>query len=342
MTQTRPHPSRRFTFHRPRLLLAVLGLTAALGAQAQTFKDPALEALYAADKTDELQRVSAARATAQPDDAQAVLGVALAALERDDAPARLAAIQRAEACIAKQPKAAPCHYALGATMGVQALSEGMLKMARSLGTVKESLTTAHTLEPEWYLARSALIEFYLVAPGMMGGSASKAAELAHSAPRPVQVKALEARVALQEKKFDVALQGLQSLPAGTEAAVLGDARGWAVQAGMGLVNSGQAAKAQPHLERLTREQADTAGPFYGLARARGEQGAHEDALKLYEQAQKLKGAAQWPLLYRIGMSQQQLGRKDEAKASFKKYVSLGKGPASLLSDAKKRLEELGG
>jgi tetratricopeptide (TPR) repeat protein len=227
-------------------------------------------------------------------------------------------------------------------MGVQAMSEGMFKMARSLGTVKDALTQAHTLEPEWYAARSALIEFYLEAPGMMGGSASKAAELARGAPKPGQVKALEARVALQEKKFDVALQGLQSLPAGTEAAVLSDARGWAVQAGMGLVNSGQAAKAQPYLERLTREQADTAGPFYGLARARGEQGAHEDALKLYEQAQKLKGAAQWPLLYRIGMSLQQLGRKDEAKASFRKYVAVGKGPASLLSDAKKRLEELGG
>jgi tetratricopeptide (TPR) repeat protein len=156
------------------------------------------------------------------------------------------------------------------------------------------------------------------------------------------VKALEARVALQDKKFDEALQALQSLPAGTEGAVLSDARSWTFQAGMGLVNSGQAVKAQAHFERLTRERADTAAPFYGLARARGEQGAHEDALKLYEQAQKLKGASQWPLQYRIGMSLQQLGRKDEAKASYKKYVALGKGPSSLLSDAKKRLEELGG
>jgi tetratricopeptide (TPR) repeat protein len=342
MTPTRPDRTRRIGMHHMAPLLAALGLAATMAAHAQTFKDPALEALYTADKTDELQRVSAARVAAQPDDAQAVLGVALAALERDDAPARLAAIQRAQACIDKQLKAAPCHYALGATMGVQAMSEGMFKMARSLGTVKEALTLAHTLEPEWYAARSALIEFYLEAPGMMGGSASKAAELARAAARPGQVKALEARVALHDKKFDVALQGLQSLPAGTEAAVLNDARGWAVQAGMGMVNSGQAAKAQPFLERMTREQADTAGPFYGLARARGEQGAHEDALKLYEQAQKLKGAGQWPLQYRIGMSQQQLGRKDDAKASFRKYVALGKGPASLLADAKKRLEELGG
>jgi tetratricopeptide (TPR) repeat protein len=155
------------------------------------------------------------------------------------------------------------------------------------------------------------------------------------------VKALEARVALADKQFEAALQGLLALPPGAEAAVQSDARSWAVQAGMGMVISGQAAKAQPLLERLMREQADTAGPCYGLARARGEQGAHDEALKLYEQAQKLKGAGQWPLLYRIGMSQQQLGRKDEARASLQKYVAVGKGPASLLSDAKKRLAELG-
>jgi tetratricopeptide (TPR) repeat protein len=326
---------------RAALLLLGCGLVAAFSVNAQTFKDPALEALYTADKSAELQRVSAARVAAQADDAQAVLGVALTALEHDDAPARLAAIQRAEACIDKQPKAAPCQYALGAVMGVQAMSEGMFKLARSVGKVKAALTQAQALEPEWYAARSALIEFYLEAPGMMGGSASKAAELARGAPKPGQVKALEARVALADKQFEAALQGLLALPPGAEAAVQSDARAWAVQAGMGMVNSGQAAKAQPLLERLTREQADTAGPFYGLARARGEQGAHDDALRLYEQAQKLKGAGLWPLQYRIGMSQQQLGRKDEARASFKKYVSLGKGPASLLSDAKKRLEELG-
>ncbi len=319
----------------------VLALAVLSTARAQTFKDPALEALYVAEKTAELQRVSLARVAAQPEDAQAVLGLALTALQRDDAPTRLAAIQRAQACLEKQAQAAPCHYALGVVMGVQAMSEGMFKMARSAGTVKEALTQAQALEPGWYAARSALVEFYLEAPGMMGGSASKAAELARAAPRPAQVKVLEARVALADKQFEAALQGLQALPPGAEAEVQSDARGWAVQAGMGLVNSGQAAKAQPHFERLTREHADFAGPFYGLARARGEQGAHEDALRLYEQAQKLKGAGQWPLLYRIGMSQQQLGRKDEARASFKKYVALGKGPSSLLSDAKKRLDELG-
>jgi tetratricopeptide (TPR) repeat protein len=323
----------------------VLGCSVVGYAAAQTFKDPALEALFAADKTAELQRTSAARVATQADDAQAVLGVAMAALEGDDAAARKLAIQRAEACIDKQPKAAACHYAHGVVLGVQAMSEGMFKMARSAGTVKEALTLAQALDPDWYPARSALVEFHLVAPGMMGGSAAKAAELAKTAPRPEQVKLLEARVALVEKKFESALQALLALASKTprlDSAMAGDATGWAVQAGLGLVNDKQAAKAAPLLETLLRELPDQSGPAYALGRARGELGAHEVALKLYEQALALKGAGAWPLHYRIGFELQALGRNDDAKAAYKRHVAAGKGSANLITEAKKRLEQLGG
>ena len=323
------------------LLCAALLTTA--GAQAQTFKEPALEALFQAGRTDELQRVVSARVAAQADDAQAVLGLALLALERDDASARPPAIQRAEACIARQPKAAPCHYALGLVLGIQSLSEGMFQMARSAGTVKDALLQAHTLEPGWYRASAALVEFYLLAPGVMGGSSSKAAEVARAAPRPEQAQALQARVALADQQYEKAIQALLSLPASAlEPALAEDARNWAVQAGLAMVNNGMANKAQPYFDRLAREQPEQAGPVYGQARVRGEQGAHEDALKLYEQARKLKSAGQWPLQYRIGKSLDELGRKDDAKAAYKRYVAEGKGPAQLLGDAKKRIEQLGG
>ena len=70
----------------------------------------------------------------------------------------------------------------------------MVKMARSVGTVKEALTAAHDIDPTWYPARSALMEFHTMAPGLMGGSSSKAAELARTAPRPEQVSAMQARL----------------------------------------------------------------------------------------------------------------------------------------------------
>jgi tetratricopeptide (TPR) repeat protein len=121
-----------------------------------------------------------------------------------------------------------------------------------------------------------------------------------------------------------------------------DARAWAVQAGLAMINAGQTAKAVPLLERLFRDHGAHAGPAYSLARAKGENGAHEEALKLYEQALNLKNASQWPVLYRLGMTQQQLGRNDDAKASYKRYLASAKGQKKQQDDARKRLEELGG
>jgi hypothetical protein len=121
-----------------------------------------------------------------------------------------------------------------------------------------------------------------------------------------------------------------------------DVLAWAVQSSLGMVSKGQAALAQPALERLQRQRPEQAGPTYGLARSKAEQGAHEDAIKLYEQAAGLKGATEWPISYRIGIAQQQLGRNDAAKVSLQRFVSAGKGQKASLEDARKRLEKLGG
>lgn len=323
-----------------RVAAAVLALVGPV--QAQTFKDASLEALYVGDKRDDLQRVSAQRVAARADDAQAVLGLALSALQRNDAAARGEAITRAEACVGRQPKAAPCHYALGVVLGVQAMNEGMFKVARSAGTVREALETAHEIEPDWYPARSALVEFHAMAPSVMGGSSSKAAELARRAPRPEQVGSLQARLLMADQKFEPALQRLLVLPAVLPHEVDGDVRAWAMQCGASMVAKGQAAAAGPAFEQLQRRYPELAGPVYGRGRVRAELGAHDEAIKLYEQAAGMKGAQEWPISYRIGIAQQQLGRNDAAKASLQRFVSAGKGQKQSLDDARKRLEALGG
>jgi hypothetical protein len=170
------------------LLISTLWLAATLPAQAQMFKDPQLEGLYRADKLAEVEKLGLQRLASQTDDAQAVLALAVGALRSNDAGRRKTAIGHAEGCVQKQPRAAPCHYALGVVLGVQAMSEGMLKMAGSVGRVRESLVEALTLEPGWFPARSAVVEFYLVAPGIIGGSASKAQETARAAARPEQAR----------------------------------------------------------------------------------------------------------------------------------------------------------
>ena len=321
--------------------VAVLCGLAAPEAPAQVLKEPALDALYGAERFTELDQIAQARLTQRPDDAQAVLATALVALSADDSARRAAAISRAEACLQRAPNAAGCHYALGTVLGVQAMSQGLLKMAGSVGPVKASLLKALELEPAWYPARSAVVEFYLVAPGLIGGSGAKAQETARAAPRPEQARALEARIRLQDEQFEDALKLLAEVRPGSDSALAEDADAWRIAAAFGLLRQGQPDKARPVFERLQKDRPDSAYAPYGLARLQADAGAHAEAVKLLEQCTRLRGAAQLPLDYRLGLSQQALGQVDAARASFKRYVAAGKGEPKSLDDAKKRLGQLG-
>ena len=61
-------------------LTLALTLLGAGAAQAQFFQDPALQALLSAEKFAELDSLAGQRTAARADDAQAVLGGALAAM----------------------------------------------------------------------------------------------------------------------------------------------------------------------------------------------------------------------------------------------------------------------
>lgn len=332
------HPRRLFQ------ALPILLASLALPAQAQFFKDRELEAASAANRSDELARLARERSARAPNDPQTVLVQAVVALDGDKPDVRKAAIARAEACQQAQPLAAECHYAFGVLLGVQAMSEGMLKAARSIGTIRDALTQAQQLEPAWFPARSALVQFHLEVPGMMGGSSSKAAELAAAAPLQEHAKALRARIDMQAdkaEKIEAALAALLPLMGVADSALADDARQWVEQAAHRLVNSGAAAKALPAFERLARERPASAAGAYGIGRVRAEAGADEEALKFFDQAAALKGAETYPIEYRRGLALQKLGRADAARQAYTRFVGAGKGRKASLDDAKKRLAELG-
>ena len=325
-----------------RSLAAAALLLAATAAPAQVFKDPALQALLAAERMSDLETTSTQRLAARPDDAQAVLGLALVAMTGNDGPRRETTIRRAEACIKLTPLAAECHYALGTVLGVHAMNQGMVKMAASVGTVKAALQESLRLAPQWYPARSAVVEFYLQAPGLIGGSTAKAAETARTAAKPEQARALEARVALEDERFDAALAGLYGVQPGTDSALADDVQQWTTQAGFGLLAKGEAAKARPVFERLLREQPTQAAGAYGLGRSQMALGAQAEAGRLFEQAAKLKGAAMLPIDYRLGLALQAQGQTEAARAAYARFVAAGRGQGPSLYDARKRLAQLGG
>lgn len=306
------------------------------------FQDTALDTLYAAERFDELGRLGQQRLAARPEDTQALLAAAVGALRGgSEAAQREAVIEQAGRCVQRQPQSAVCHYVLGATLGVHAAADGMLKLMASVGRVKTALQQALALEPAWHAARSAVVEFYLLAPGVVGGSVARAQETARAAPRPEQVRALLARVALHEGRLDEALASLSTLQPGTDSALAGDVGSWARAAAFALVNEGQPDKARPHFERAMQARPELAWPPYGLGRVLTDSGAPEQALALFEQAARLRGAAELPIGYRSGIALQALGRKDAAREAFRRFVGAGKGPRSNLDDARKRLDQLG-
>lgn len=326
------------TRHLPLLML----LTCGLPAQAQMFKDSVLDALYAAERFDEVGRAGTQRLAARADDQQALLAAAIGALRGGDAARREAVIAQAESCVQRQPQAAVCHYSLGAVLGVHAASVGMMKLATSVGRVKGALQQALLLDPQWYAARSAVVEFYLLAPGFVGGSVAKAQETARGAARPEQAQALQARLALQDGQFEQALTLLSTLRPGNDSALANDATAWARAAAFALLNDKQPEKARAYFERALREQPELAVAPYGLGRVLSDTGAPAEALKRFEQAARLRGATELPLDYRAGIAQQALGQHDAARESFRRCLAAGKGPQAQLDDARQRLQQLGG
>ena len=169
-----------------------------------------------------------------------------------------------------------------------------------------------------------------------------AREVARAAVLPDQARVLEAGLAIKEDHFEQALALLAEVKPGKDAALDGDLRQWWLGAGVGLIGNGKHEAARSAFERLAREQPDFAAGPYGLGRLAFETGRPAEAIKLFEQSARLKGADRLPLDYRIGLAQQAQGHNDEARAAYGRFVAGGRGAHRSLEDAKKRLAQLGG
>ena len=98
----------------------------------------------------------------------------------DQAKALLAANQAEKAqelmekAVAEKPNDARRHMELGEVYGAIAQSAGMFKAASMAGKVRDEFAKAVQLDPNYLDARFGLMEFYLRAPGIMGGDEDKA------------------------------------------------------------------------------------------------------------------------------------------------------------------------
>jgi tetratricopeptide (TPR) repeat protein len=230
-----------------------------------------------------------------------------------------------EQAIAANPKNADAHYRLGEVYGVQAQQASLFKQASLAKKVKNEFEAAVALDPNHLDARAALIEFYTIAPGFLGGSEEKALVQAAEIKKrdALEGHRAYARIYVRQKKLDLARKELvdavreqpNSAPAHHSLAMFlmtGDKN----YAGS-LHEFEMALKLDPNFMparlRIGQHAVLSGGDY-----ARGEAEVRK-YLTYTPKDDEPPIAAAW---YWLGMLQEKQGRKADAKASFANALKL--------------------
>ncbi|HEX7708311.1 MAG TPA: tetratricopeptide repeat protein [Thermoanaerobaculia bacterium] len=126
-----------------------------------------------------------------------------AAMERNQVDAAVAAYAKA---VELEPKSARYHFLLGSAYGRQAQQSGTLKQAMLARKTKAHFEKAVEIDPGMIDARLALIDYYTIAPAVMGGSEEKALQQAAEIRKIDRLEGHRAfgRIYTRQKKTDLA------------------------------------------------------------------------------------------------------------------------------------------
>lgn len=176
-------------------LLAVLTVAAVVWAN-----DASPDALIENGHWKRLSAIAQQKLRANPNDARANYWMAFAKFEYRDYDG---AEPYAEKAVKLDPNQADYHFILGAVSGRKAENTGNPFSKWSLARkVKREFDAAIALDPRHVLARVALVDFHLEAPGFVGGDKKKAYTLADELLQidPARGWLAKARIARKEKQ----------------------------------------------------------------------------------------------------------------------------------------------
>jgi tetratricopeptide (TPR) repeat protein len=297
-------------------LLLPAAAALALLAGGEALADARADAIKAFDARQDRAALAQLQALAKttPDDAelQDYLGRALTRAAQGEA--AVAALTRA---VELAPQKAEYHLHLVSALGVQVSQVGMLKKMSIAKQVREHAARAVELDPASVRARESLMQFYIQAPGIAGGSMDKAREQAAAIARLNAAEGLriDAILARADKKPDA------EIVAAWEKAIAApgasdDAR---MQYAFYLQAQEQWEAAFAQFDALAKKNA---GALYQVGRTAAMSGKNleggEKALRAYlETGPKAENdpaieAAHW----RLGLVLEKAKRRDEARAQY--------------------------
>jgi tetratricopeptide (TPR) repeat protein len=304
--------------------------------------DKALDALIDANQPAQVERIALERITKNAKDEQAYQYLAISALQ-SDAKKRSSALTAMDTCIAQLPQSSTCHLQAGRLLGLNVMEAGVMSALGSVGRIKAYFLKAVELDSKSFEARRDLMQFYLQAPGVVGGSVAKAREVAQAAAayNADHNKLLNASVAIYEKKFDQAEQFLASVkPAGNEAMIeyLDDA--W-IALGFGQLSEKANAKAKAIFERMVSDNPKRANAYFFLGRAQLELSDWDAAIGSFKTAAQLDKSGSYATDYRLGVAYQGKGDKVQAKAAYERALKWPRLTEDARKQVQKKLTDIG-
>lgn len=229
-----------------------------------------------------------------------------------------------EKAVAATPKNAEAHFLLGETYGQQAMTANFFSQASLGSKAKEQLELAVQLDPNHLDARMGLLQFYMMAPSIVGGSESKAMDQANEIKKRDALRGHRAWAYIygRQKKADLArkeyIDAVREQPSSPKTHIA---------LGAFYISEKNNAAAATEFETAVKLDPNYMPAWFWLGRgtvaiesnyARG-----EEALKKYL---GYKPTREEPGLHRahywLGQIYEKTGRKAEAKASYAASLKL--------------------
>jgi tetratricopeptide (TPR) repeat protein len=237
------------------------------------------------------------------------------------------AAERFERAVDLSPNTAEFHAWAGNAVGMEAQRANALRQPMLARRVKASFERAVALDPKQFDARMGLVQFYLLAPGFMGGSVPKAREQAQAllGMNVVQGRIMFARIAAKEKDWAGVERELVTLQ--KEAPDSGRA---ALALGNFFTDRQRYDDAFSVFETFVAKHPRDPYGLYGLGRTAAVSGQHAErgvqalslALASPERDTDPNRISRQSLYYRLGSIHERAGRKAEARVAYAEAVKL--------------------
>jgi len=230
------------------------------------------------------------------------------------------------------------HLWLGRAYGVKAQRAGLLKKASAAKNVKKSFERAVELNPDNLEARMGLLQFYQMAPGIMGGSKEKAKEQAEAIKQrnPYQGHLAFGLIYMVNEEFDLAEKEYQ-------AAIALDSNNSQPYYSLGYLYARQKQfdKATEIFENLLKSHPDQVASYFHLGRIAVMSGKNldkgEEYLKKYLQTEPSDERPSFAFAHLLlGHIYKMQEKKDMAKGEYEKALELDPD----FEQAKKALKDL--